>query len=270
MTYCSVPPEVEAVVREHVVLMVETGSLVYGTNLPGQGDIDLFGVAVMPPSDVLGMSPFKSMVWRTAGVSARSTDDDTDQAVHSLRKFLSLCAAGNPSIVQNLWTPREHILSTLEVAEVIRRRRHGFITKKAGYRFLGYMNRQRLRMIDSRRDEDDPLKRAPRSNRPELVDKYGYDTKFAMHMLRLGIQGHELLTRGRLTLPMAANHREVLLSVRRGEWDYDALIELSHEVYGDLEQEIETCDWPESVDSNWLDEFSSYLHWTDWRARGYI
>src|SRR5688572_31106775 len=41
-----------------------------------------------------------------------------------------------------------------------------------------------------------------RSHRPELEEMYGFDTKYAMHMLRLGFQGVELLTTGRLNLPM--------------------------------------------------------------------
>jgi uncharacterized protein len=35
------------------------------------------------------------------------------------------------------------------------------------------------------------------TNRPELVAVHGYDTKYAMHALRLGLQGIELLTTGR-------------------------------------------------------------------------
>ena len=40
------------------------------------------------------------------------------------------------------------------------------------------------------------------TNRPELVAVHGYDTKYAMHALRLGLQGIELLTTGRITLPV--------------------------------------------------------------------
>ena len=46
---------------------------------------------------------------------------------------------------------------------------------------------------------------------------YGFDTKYAMHMLRLGYQGVELLTTGRLSLPMREPERSYLLDVRRGK-----------------------------------------------------
>jgi hypothetical protein len=55
------------------------------------------------------------------------------------------------------------------------------------------------------------------TNRPELVAIHGYDTKYAMHALRLGLQGIELLTTGRITLPVPEPHRAYLRSIRRGQ-----------------------------------------------------
>jgi hypothetical protein len=53
-------------------------------------------------------------------------------------------------------------------------------------------------------------------NRVELVQQFGYDTKYAMHMLRLGHQGVEFLESGRLTLPMREPVRSHLMDVRQG------------------------------------------------------
>ena len=55
------------------------------------------------------------------------------------------------------------------------------------------------------------------TNRPELVSLHGYDTKYAMHALRLGLHGIELLTTGRITLPVPEPHGAYLRSIRRGE-----------------------------------------------------
>lgn len=55
------------------------------------------------------------------------------------------------------------------------------------------------------------------TNRPELVAVHGYDTKFAMHALRLGVQGVELLTSGRITLPVPDPDGSYLHQIRRGE-----------------------------------------------------
>jgi hypothetical protein len=55
------------------------------------------------------------------------------------------------------------------------------------------------------------------SGRADRLDLHGYDTKYAMHALRLGLQGIELLTTGRITLPVPEPHRAYLRSIRRGE-----------------------------------------------------
>ena len=54
--------------------------------------------------------------------------------------------------------------------------------------------------------------------RPELINKYGYDTKYAGHIVRLGAQGIEILTTGRMTLPMKARDRQLVLDVRTGKY----------------------------------------------------
>ena len=91
-----------------------------------------------------------------------------------------------------LWLP-EHIHKT-DWAQSLIRLREAFVSRASGARFLGYLVAQKLKMKGER---------AHTVNRPELVAKYGYDTKFAMHALRLGYEGIEMMTHGRLTLPVA-------------------------------------------------------------------
>jgi uncharacterized protein len=66
-------------------------------------------------------------------------------------------------------------------------------------------------------------------NRVELVQQFGYDTKYAMHMLRLGHQGVEFLETGRLTLPLRGPLRDHLMDVRQGRSNLaDVLAECTH------------------------------------------
>ena len=51
-------------------------------------------------------------------------------------------------------------------------------------------------------------------------------------MLRLGFQGVELLTTGRLSLPMREPERSFLLDVRRGKVSADLAIALRDEIEG--------------------------------------
>ena len=60
-----------------------------------------------------------------------------------------------------------------------------FVSRLAVGRFLGYLKTQKAAMTSQA---------GAHTNRPELVAVHGYDTKYAMHALRLGLQGVELLT----------------------------------------------------------------------------
>ena len=73
-----------------------------------------------------------------------------------------------------------------------------------------------------------------RIHRPELEEMYGFDTKYAMHMLRLGFQGIEILQTGRLSLPMREPERSFLLDVRMGKVPEAQCIERA----GELEAEL--------------------------------
>jgi hypothetical protein len=70
------------------------------------------------------------------------------------------------------------------VAELIANA-HRFVSRLAASRFLGYLQSQRAAMTGEV---------GAHTNRPELVAEHGYDTKYAMHALRLGVQGVELLS----------------------------------------------------------------------------
>lgn len=55
--------------------------------------------------------------------------------------------------------------------------------------------------------------------RPELVERFGYDTKFAMHAVRLGLQGVEYVETGKITLP--SPDAQLLQAIRSGAFAID-------------------------------------------------
>lgn len=265
--YCSVPDAIYQSARKNLILLTEVGSTVYGTGLPGHEDHDEMGVFILPPQDVLGVGAEKhdSIVWRTAGASAKSTPADTDLAMYSARKYVTLAAAGNPSILVPLFTQTEKIFEITQVGEMLRAATPLFVTKAAGHRFLGYMESQRSRMIDSRAGV-----RAPRTNRPALIAEHGFDTKFAMHMLRLGYQGIELLTNGKLVFPIDGTIGEYLRAVRRGEYEYDEVLERSYTLSNRLEHLIRDSDLPHTADYAKVNDLIWKMHWTHWDEKGLV
>ena len=77
---------------------------------------------------------------------------------------------------------------------------------------------------------------------------YGFDTKYAMHMLRLGYQGLELLTTGRLSLPMREPERSYLLDVRRGKVSEQECFARAGELEQQLAEPATTSPLPDEPD----------------------
>ena len=103
------------------------------------------------------------------------------------------------------------------------------------------------------------------TNRPELVGEYGYDTKHAMHALRLGLQGTELLTTGRITLPVPEPDRGYLRSIRRGERPLAEVLDAVTDAEARLTQLRDSRTIPDQPDRRWVDDWlhRSYLNfWT--------
>jgi hypothetical protein len=100
-----------------------------------------------------------------------------------------------------------------------------FASSEAGARFLGYLQAQRERLLGQRGQM--------RVTRTELIETHGYDTKFAMHALRLGYQGVGYLRTGRLTLPMTTG-REHCMDVRLGRLPLAEVIRAIEELETEL------------------------------------
>jgi hypothetical protein len=187
------------------ILRGVVGSTAHGTAIDGQDDRDEMGIFIEPPENVCGLTPCEHYFYRDKPEGVRSGPGDLDLTLYSLRKFCRLAAGGNPSVAILLWLPA-HIIKAPLGAGLIGMR-EAFVSKASGARFLGYLVAQKQKMKGER---------AHTVSRPELVAKYGYDTKFAMHALRLGYEGIGLLTHRRLTLPVAEPNLSTLRAVRSG------------------------------------------------------
>jgi hypothetical protein len=196
--------------RDGEILRTVVGSGVHGIAIEGTDDHDEMGVFIEPPACVIGMlAPLDHYVYRTQPEGARSGPGDTDLVMYSLRRYLRLATKGNPTALLPLFAPAESVLSTTPLGEELRALRVSFLSQLAGRRFLGYLASQRDRLLG--------VTRGHTPNRPELVERFGYDVKYASHALRLAHQGLEIVRDGWLTLPMPDQVRERVRQVKRGE-----------------------------------------------------
>ena len=236
---------------ENEILRGLVGSTAHGTGLDGHEDRDEMGIFIEPPEYVCGLSPMDHYLFRTAPEGQRSGPDDLDLTIYSLRKFTRLAVQGNPSILLLLWLPT--YLKKEPIGERLISMREEFVSREAGERFLGYLISQRMRMTGER---------AKTVSRPELVAKYGYDTKFAMHALRLGLQGYEFLTERRISVPIREPDRSILLAVRRGEVGYDEALAQIMDAEQKLRAVIDRCSLV--VDRARVNQFLIEAHAEHW------
>jgi uncharacterized protein len=245
------------------ILRVPAGSNLHGLSLPGKDDSDEVGICIEDIDAAMGFSEFEQYIYRTAAEregkhDAPSQHGDLDLTIFSLRKFLRLAMQGNPQILQCLFVPQALWISGDARGAQLQELAPLIVSRHAGARYLGYLEAQRQRLLGERGQK--------KTNRPELEAKFGFDTKYAMHILRLGFQGVELMTTGKLTLPMAEKDRSFVYATRLGEVPIQDVLTKA----GELERQIKDLldDAPVSAEPA-RDEIQRWMlrmYFENWKA----
>lgn len=179
------------------ILRTEVGSTVHGIEV-GDDDLDFMGVAIEPRPAIFGLQDFEQVVYRTAGEGQRSLPGDVDYTCYGLKKYLRLALENNPSVILPLLAPSRFVHHETERGRELRSLAPAIVSLRCKDRFLGYMRSQQKRALEGR---------GPHARKE----------KWASHMVRLGHQGLEIVSTGRLTLPMPAEEAAFIRAVKRGE-----------------------------------------------------
>ena len=209
----------------NTILRGLVGSTIHGLSVSDQDDRDEMGICVEPWEHFFGLRErFEQWTWRTQPEGARSGPGDLDLVVYSLAKWARLAIAGNPTVLTILFVPDDKLSICADEARQLRSMAPCFVGDNIFGPYLGYMQQQRHRLTN----------KVKMPNRPELVERYGFDTKYAGHLIRLGYQGIELAETGRLSLPMREPARSHIVGVRTGKVsEADVLAEAA-----DLERQL--------------------------------
>lgn len=242
------------------ILLVEVGSTAHGTGLPGGEDHDEMAVVVESPADVLGLSEtgLSTVMHRTQPEGSRSGPGDTDRTIHSLRRFLRLAASGNPSILMAFWAP---VLFATDEGRDLQNLGELIVGRHFIPRYRGYMQSQAERLLGLRGGRHG---RRGGGQRDELIEEFGYDTKYAMHCARLGYQGLELLQTRHLNLPMQGEPAEWLLAVRRGDVSFADWWNRALTLDAELEAMLDDDSLPPGPDRDAIETWSVSTHLQMW------
>lgn len=249
-------------VAPHTILRGLVGSTGYGLNVgDGVDDRDEMGVMIEPLEVAMGLAPFEQFIYRTAVErtgqhNTKSQAGDLDLCVYTLHKYVRLALKGNPSILALLFVPYDKLVFCDNIGLDLIGQTCKIVSKRAGSAFLGYLQAQRQRLLGERGQM--------RSNRPELVEKYGFNTKYARHMLRLGHQGVELLTTGHLTMPLAEPLRSELRGLRTGGMPLQEALTRAGELEREIKELLESSPLRPEPDSEAIEKWMIETYRNKW------
>lgn len=235
--------------------LVLQGSRLYGIDMP-DSDYDYVGALVEPEAYRIGLKNYHPVGKHAQqGFEQHPFEGDGyEGSVYSVWKLASMFAEGNPTILCLMFADPlidQYGVCTDEFRAMV-------VSRKSGHRFLKYMEAQRKSMIGQR---------AKHVTRLELIDKHGYDTKFAGHLIRLGYQGVEFLTTGHISLPMRTGERGTVLQIRQGKWSMDDVIQASEELEAEMSDALLTSNLPEDADWDALNDWVLRTYRGAWLAR---
>jgi uncharacterized protein len=192
---------------------VMTGSISYGVS-SNISDNDIVGFCI--PSKEVVFPHLAGQVFRFGKEKANfdqfqhhhiidsESGRNYDITVYNIVRFFHLCMENNPNMVDALFVPQRCILHITKIGHMVRDHRREFLHKGAWHRFKGYAYSQ-LHKIRTKN---------PEGKRKAIVEKFGYDVKFAYHVVRLLDEVEQILETGDLDLERC---REQCKAIRAGE-----------------------------------------------------
>lgn len=202
--------------KDNVHYEVIMGSHAYGVHTK-DSDKDIYGFC-MPPKQYIFPHQIGGHI-EGFGKRPQSFDqftkcyDDVDFTIFGIVKYFDLCLNNNPNVIDSLFVPDSCICHMTKIGQMVRDNRKKFLCSKAWHTYKGYAYSQ-LRKLKNK----DPNS----GKRKELIEKYGFDTKFAYHIVRLIDYAEQILQFGDIDLQRDSERWK---SIRAGEWTLNQIEE---------------------------------------------
>ncbi|MDD2654585.1 MAG: nucleotidyltransferase domain-containing protein [Candidatus Omnitrophica bacterium] len=196
------------------------GSTSYGLS-NSDSDTDVMGIILPPVEYILGTKKFEQYTFS-------DVDNKVEGIVYSFQKFFKLLLNQNPNILELLWLNEYVYADTLFIHALLNNRNH-FLSTKIKHTYAGYAHEQLSRL--------DKLNRKTNQNtkRKNDVEKYGYSTKNAMHLIRLLKVAIYALQTGTIFVLLPDDDIKMLMKIRNGKIAYDKVVELANELFNEVE-----------------------------------
>ncbi len=252
----ALPPLYEEVLERpllgQIILLCNMGSISHGTHNPDPesiDDIDVMG-AVVPSLDYyFGFERFGSRD------TMEIKEGRFDIVLYEARKFVGLLAKGNPNVIGTLFLKPEFYLLITPEGEMLIRERNRFLTQNLVHSMLGYANDQ-LRRVDKSLKLNPGYRGYMGAKRKKLVEEYGYDTKYASHLIRLLRMCREFIETRELNVYRDKDSQN-LRDIKTGKYKFEYVEREAANLFRECSEKLYMiADLPVAPDKDFLNELA--------------
>lgn len=208
-------------VTAHTIYAAVVGSRAYGLAVDGS-DTDLRGVYAAPTADF----------WSLAKPPTHLEGPAPEQFSWEVERFCELALKANPNLLEVLHSPI--VVTQTPLGEELLELRGAFLSQLVYQTYSGYVLSQFKKIEGDLRRDGTPK------------------WKHVMHLLRLLLAARELLTHARVVVDVG-EHREALLSVRRGEVPWAEVEAWRLALHAELDDALDTTPLPAAPDAARVD-----------------
>lgn len=249
-------------VQDNLVLEVLAGSRGYGT-YHDNSDFDIVGIsipkkAVYFPSSAGLICDYDDdiiPVFKKYKSENKTLDPSTQKEyefiVYGIAHFFKLALENSPNILDVFYFPEEYVKHITQVGHLIRDNRKMFLSKKCWVAYRSYSSSQ-MKKLESKN---------PTGKRKGIVDKFGFDSKFAGHCFRLLCYAEDIINRQTIDM---ISHIQEIRSIIKGEWSLDRIIKEFEVRKLSLEEKIHKCDLQEEPNRDEIRELLIRCLETHW------
>lgn len=228
---------------ESALLIGYRGSIAHGTYRSQEhpnsiDDKDVMAVVFNPLEHYFGF-PMQETYERKEG--------EWDVVVYEVRKFFRLLTKLNPNVISLLWLPSELYIKRTESGNRLIENRSLFMSKQIYKSFVGYAYSQLHKMTSG------TFEGYMGDKRKALVQKFGYDTKNAAHLVRLLRMCIEFLSTGEFNVRRFDSQN--LLEIKDGKYTLQNIKDEANRLFKVAEQSYITSRLPLDIDREKVQEF---------------
>lgn len=221
----------------YLVALFRIGSHSHGTYIPpenelGIDDIDYMAIVIPPPSRVLGLDKFEN---------AQVMAPPLDVVIYEWGKYVRLLLKANPNVLGTLWLESEDIIVRSPLYDELIAARPAFVSQRAQGAFAGYAREQLYKMTHCAGQGYLGAKRK------QLVERFGFDTKNAAHLIRLLRMCAEFLDSG--VLQVRRPDAESLKAIKQGQWTVQQVEEEAARLFEAIDEKLKRTTLPTYSDS---------------------